>query len=55
MIELLILSSYLLIGACWVSIADEYIFKPMTKARKLISFIFWPYDIVIGGITRRSN
>lgn len=51
MTELLISSSYLLIGACWVSVADEYIFTEMTNLHKLISLIAWPIDIVMGGIT----
>ena len=50
--ELLILFIYLFIGACWVSVVDEYIFKAMTTFHKCISFMFWPFDIIMGGITR---
>ena len=49
---LLIVSIYLLLGACWTNIADEYIFKDMKGKHKFVSFIFWPLDILMGGMTR---
>jgi len=52
MIELFIVSIYLLIGACWVNVADEFIFAKMTRTHKFIGFMFWPLHILIGGITR---
>ena len=49
---LLIASAYLLIGACWVSVVDQYIFKNMTDFHKFLSLLLWPLDIFMGGVSR---
>ena len=51
---LLIVSIYLLLGACWANIADEFVFKraKMTMMHKIVSFTLWPLEIVIGGMSR---
>ena len=45
---------YLLVGACWANISEEFVFKNngMTTIHKLLSTILWPLDIVIGGMSR---
>jgi hypothetical protein len=45
---------YLLIGACWANIADEFVFKKtrMTTLHKIVSFTLWPLEIIIGGMSR---
>ena len=52
MSELFLVSVYFLLGACWVNIIDEFVFTDMTGLHKLASFLFWPGDILMGGMTR---
>ena len=53
MSELLIAFVYLLIGYCWKNIAEEFVFRKtgMTSLHKIVSFILWPLEIFVGGMS----
>ena len=49
-VALITILIYLLIGLSWANILSIYVFKDMKSSHKLVSVVFWPFDIIIGSI-----
>ena len=52
MIVLLIASLYLLIGACYANIIDEFICTDLGTTGILAHTLLWPISVLVGGVTR---